>query len=123
MKIAITGIRDGLLVLGLALLLCVFLVGAFTVADKYHINVLWVAFAWASFLMIPALLRAFRGHLKQRFIIPFLAVLVIVHGLVFAGLITGQVSLVYWFPTFVVELSRGAWAAYRLFGIIPSGDI
>jgi hypothetical protein len=123
MRIAITGIRDGLLVLGLALLLCVFLVGAFTAADKYHINVLWVAFAWASFLMIPALLRAFRGNLNQPFILPFLAVLAIIHGFVFASLIKWQVSLVYWFPIFAAELSLGAWAAYRFFGIIPSGDI
>jgi hypothetical protein len=123
MRIAITGIRDGLLVLGLGLLLCVFLVGAFTVADKYHTNVLWVAFAWASFLMIPALLRAFRGHLKRRFIFPFLALLAIIHGLVFAGLMKWQVSLAYWFPIFAAELSLGAWAAYRFFGVIPSGDI
>jgi hypothetical protein len=73
--------------------------------------------------MVSVLLRAFRGHLKQRFILPFLAVLAIIHGLVFAGLMKWQVSVVYWFPIFAVELSLGAWAAYRLFGIIPTGDI
>jgi hypothetical protein len=123
MGIAITGVRDGLLVIGLALLLCLFLLGAFVVADKYHINVLWVSFAWSSVLVIPAFLRAFRGHLQRPFLMPFLAGLAIVHGLVFMSLIKWQVSVVYWFPVFIVELSIGPWAAYSFFGVIPSGDI
>jgi len=72
MRIAITGVRDGLIMIGLALLLCLFLLGAFIVADKYHINVLWVCFAWSSVLAIPAFLRAVRGHLKRPIMIPFL---------------------------------------------------
>ena len=123
MRIAITGVRDGLLVIALALLLCLFGFGAFYFADKYHINVLWVFFAWSSVLAIPAFLRAFRGYLKRRFLIPFFGGLAIVHGMVFIGLIKWRVPVVYWFPVFVVELSAGAWAAYRFFGIIPSGDI
>ena len=121
--IAITGIRDGLVLIGLALLLCASLVGAFAVADNYHINVLWVCFAWSSILTIPAFLRAFRGHLKQPHLISFLAILAVVHGIVCMSLIKWHVPLVYWFPIFIVELSVGAWAAYRFFGIIPSGDI
>jgi hypothetical protein len=123
MRIAITGVRDGLVVVGLGLLLCLFLLGAFIVADVFHINVLWVCFAWSSVLAIPAFLRAFRGHLRRPFMIPFLAGLTIVHGMVFISLIKWRVPLVYWFPIFIVELSIGAWAAYRFFGIIPSGDI
>lgn len=123
MRIAITGVRDGLVVIALALLLCLFLLGAFVVADKYHINVLWVCFAWSSVLAIPAFLRAFRAHLKRPFLMPFLAGLAIVHGLVFVGLIKWRVPIIYWFPVFIVELSLGAWAAYRFFRIIPSGDI
>lgn len=122
MRIAITGVRDGLVVIGLALLLCLFLLGAFVVADAYHINVLWVCFAWSSILMIPAFLRAFRGHLKRPLMIPFLAGLTMVHGIVFISLIEWRVPVVYWFPIFIVELSAGAWASYRFFGIIPSGD-
>ena len=40
MKIAITGVRDG--VLGLALLLCFLGVSSFSLADEHHINELWV---------------------------------------------------------------------------------
>ena len=29
------------------------------------------------------------------------------------------VPFVSWFPIFIVELSVGAWAAYRFFGVIP----
>jgi hypothetical protein len=123
MRIAITGVRDGLIAIGLAVSLCLFLLGAFVVADKYHINVLWVCFAWSSVLAIPAFFRAFRGHLKRPFMIPFLVGLTIVHGIVFISLIKWRVPIVYWFPVFIVELSLGAWAAYRFFGIIPSGDI
>lgn len=121
--IRITGIRDGLLVIGSALLLCAFLIGAFAVANKYDNNVLWVCFAWSSVLMIPLLLRGFRAHLKRPHFIRFLAVLVIVHGIVCTSLIKWRIPLVYWFPIFIVELSLGAWVAYRLFGVIPSGDI
>lgn len=123
MRIAITGARDGLLVIGLALLLCLLGIGSFYFADQYHIKEVWVFFAWSSFAMIPAFLRAFRGHLKRPFLIPFLAGLAIVHGLVCISLIKWRISLVFWFPIFIVELSAGAWAAYRFFGIIPSGDI
>ena len=123
MRIAITGFRDGLLLIAFALLLCLLGFGAFYFADKYHINVLWVFFAWSSVLAIPAFLRAFRGHLNRPFMIPFLAGLTIVHGIVFIGLIKWRVPFVYWFPVFIVELSLGAWAAYRFFRIIPSGDI
>jgi hypothetical protein len=42
MKIAITGVRDGVLVLGLALLLCFLGVSSFSLADEHHINELWV---------------------------------------------------------------------------------
>lgn len=121
--IAITGVRDGLLVIGLALLLCFLGVGSFYFADQYHINGLAVFFVWGSFAMIPAFLRAFRGHLRRPFLIPFPAGLAIVHGIVFISLIKWAVPVVYWFPIFIVELSAGAWAAYRFFGIIPSGDI
>ena len=84
---------------------------------------LWVFFAWGSFATMPAFLRAFRGHLKRPFMTLFLAGLAIVHGLVFMSLIKWRVPIVYWFPIFIVELSVGAWAAYRFFGVIPSGDI
>jgi hypothetical protein len=53
----------------------------------------------------------------------FLAGLAIVHGLVFISLIKWRVPFVYWFPIFIVVLAFGAWAAYSLFGVIPSGDI
>lgn len=120
---AITGVRDGLLVIGLALLLCLIGIGSFYFADQYHVNGLWVFFAWSSFAMIPLFLRAFRGHLKRPFLSPFLAGLAIAHGLLSISLIKWQVPVAYWFPIFIVELSAGAWAAYRFFEIIPSGDI
>jgi hypothetical protein len=103
--------------------MCLGIVGTFAIADAYHINTLWAFFALNSFGMIPAFLRAFRGHLNRPFMFPFLALLAVIHGLVFMGLIKWQVSVVYWFPIFIVELSLGAWAAYRFYGIIPSGDI
>lgn len=123
MKMAITGVRDGLVVIGWALLLCLFGVGSFYFADEYHINGLWAFFAWNSILMVPLFLRAFRGHLNRPFLLPFLAGLAIVHGIVFISLIKWQISAIYWIPVFLVELSLGALAAYRFFGIIPSGDI
>jgi hypothetical protein len=122
MKIRITGVRDGLLVVGLAILLCVFGVGGFDLAREYHINDVWVFFAFNSILIIPLFVRGFRGHLKRPSFIAFLAGLAGAHGLVMVTLIS-WVPLVYWFPLIAVELSAGAWAAYRLFGVLPSGNI
>ena len=122
MRIAITGVRDGLAVIGWGLLLCFLGVGSFYYANEYHIDELWAFFAWSSVLAIPAFLRAFRGHLKRPFMIRFLAVLVIVHGIVCVSVMKWHIPLVYWWPIFIVELSLGAWASYRFFGIIPSGD-
>ena len=118
----ITGIRDGLAVIGWALLLCFLGVGSFYYANEYHINELWVAFAWGSVLAIPAFLRAFRGHLKRPHMIQFLSVLTILHGIVCVSVMKWRVPIIYWWPIFIVELSLGAWASYRFFGIIPSGD-
>ena len=120
---AITGVRDGLLMMALGLLLCLLGVGSFYFANQYHIKEVWVFFAWGSFAPVPVFLRAFRRHLKRPSVMPFLAGLAIVHGLIFISLLKWQVSIVYWLPVFFVELSVGAWAAYRFFGIIPSGDI
>lgn len=117
------GVRDRLLMIGAALLLCVLGVGSFSFAGEYHINDTWLFFAWGSFLIIPVFGRAFRGHLKRPSMVPFLGGLTIVHGLVCIGLIKWQIPLVYWIPVFIVEASIGAWAAYHFFGIIPSGDI
>ena len=123
MKIAITGFRDRLLMIGIALLLCVFLVGSFFFADEYHINENWLLFAWVSFMAIAIFARAFRGHLRRPRMVPFLTVLTVVHGIVCFALINWQVPILYWLPIFIVEFSLGAWAAYRFFGVIPSGDI
>jgi len=118
----ITGIRDGLAVVGLALLLCFVLLTAFWIADEYHVDQLWVAFAWSSLLMIPFFLRAFRAHLERPRLIPFLAGMAIIHGLVFVGLIKFEVPATYWLPIFVLEGYIGALAASRLFGVAPSAD-
>jgi hypothetical protein len=120
---ATAGFRDRLLMIGIAVLVCLFGVGSFYFADEHHVNDSLLFFAWASFLAIAVFARAFRKYLKRRFMIPFLGGLTIVHGLVCMGLIEWRVPLVYWFPVFIVELSIGAWAAYRFFGVIPSGDI
>lgn len=123
MRIAITGVRDGLLVVGLALLLSVYGFISFYLAEEYNANEAWAFFAWNSIVIVPAFARAFRGHLKRPFLLPFLAGLVIAHGLICIGLIRWRVPFAYWLPVFIVELSLGAWAAYRFYGIIPSGDI
>jgi len=120
---AITRVRDRLLMIGIALLVCVFGVGSFFFADEYHINDNWLLFAWVSFLAIAIFARAFRAHLKQPFMMPFLAGLTVVHGLICLGLIKWKVPLLYWLPVLIVEFSLSAWAAYRFFGVIPSGDI
>src|SRR5690349_21487118 len=121
MKMRITGVRDGLLVLGLALVLVVLGLIAFNLADKHHVNERLQFVAWCSIVIVAVFLRAFRGHLKRPFMIPFLIVLTIIHGIVCVSLVKWEVPGVYWIPIFIVEISLGAWASYRIFGITPSG--
>jgi hypothetical protein len=86
MRIAITGVRDGLLVIGLALLVIFLLFAAFELADRYHIKLLWVYFVLNSILIIPLFVRGFRGNLGRSYFILFLAGLAIAHGLVVISL-------------------------------------
>src|SRR5256885_11527766 len=103
-------LRDRMLMIGTALLLCLLGVGSFFFADEYHIDNTWLFFAWGSFLVIPIFARAFRGYLKKPLMMPFLGGLTIVHGLVCIGLIEWRIPILYWFPVLVVEFSFGAWA-------------
>jgi len=115
-------VRDRLLLFGIALMVCVFGVGSFLVADQYHIDDNWLISAWASFLIIPLFVRAFRGNLKRPFILPFLMALTVSHTLVCVGLMRWQVPLLFWLPIFILEFGLGAWAAHLFFGIVPSDD-
>jgi hypothetical protein len=53
-------LRDRILLVGAALLVCLIGGEAFTLADDYHINPAWVFFAWNSIFLIPIVGRRFK---------------------------------------------------------------
>jgi hypothetical protein len=109
-------LRDRILLVGAALLVCLIGGEAFTLADDYHINPAWVFFAWNSIFLIPIVGRRFKKTQwdNPRFI-AFFGVWMVLHGVVMVFL-TGRVPIIYWAPFIVLELFVGFFLARLLFG-------
>jgi hypothetical protein len=113
---------DQLLMAFLAVLVCVFILSAFWVADEHNVRPVWVFLAWNSILMIPLFIRNFRGQLKRPSFVGFLTVWMVGHGLFVVSLMR-WVPYAYWVPLFVLEFYAGYLIAYWLFGAVPSEKI
>jgi hypothetical protein len=113
---------DKALLIGAALLVCLIGCGAFLLGEIYHVNPVWIFFAWGSVGIVPLFVRNFRGQLKRPGFILFLAGWVVAHGLIVASLIH-WVSLIFWLPVFGLEFLVGYVAVFWLFGAVPSDKI
>ena len=82
---------DGILLVVTALLLCATSVGAFLLADIYHVSPLWVFFAFNSVGLVVILIKDFRGQVRRPKFVAYLAVWAVVHGLLIVGLIHWRV--------------------------------
>lgn len=108
-------IRDRLLLIGAALLVCVLGVGAFAVADAYHINPAWVFFGWNSILLIPVVGGDFRTKFKQPRFVLFFLVWMAVHGALVVWLMRA-LSIEVWMLAMAIELAIGYFVAFLVFG-------
>ena len=113
-----TGCRDKVLLVGAALLVCVVGVGAFWLADLYHLSAVWVFVAWNSIGLVPLFIRDFRTHLRKPSFLAFLFAWALIHGLLVVTLMRWM-SILAMVPILAVELTVGFVLADYLFGIRP----
>src|SRR5262245_12680244 len=76
------GCLDKVLLVLVALVICVVGGAGFWLAEDHHVNPAWVFFGWNSILIIPVLVRDFRGQLKRPSFLVFLLGWGIAHGLI-----------------------------------------
>jgi hypothetical protein len=112
---------DQVLMLVLALGIIVFLFAAFSIADDYHVNKVWVFASWNSIALVPLFIKKFRIYLKNLKFIVFLIAWMIFHGL-FMVLLMRFLPMAYWPVPILLELGAGGVAANWLFGVVPSED-
>ena len=117
------GLWDVVELFGAGVLVCVVLIAGLWLADKYHVNSIWPAAAWATMLFIPTVAPTFarQGRWKRPAFLLFFGLWMGCHGLIVASLIK-WVSFLYWFPIILVEGFAGYLIADWLFGIAPLED-
>jgi hypothetical protein len=117
--LSMSGAKDTLLLIVSAALICVFGVGSFLLADDYHVDSIWVFFAWSSILMVPLFIRDFRDHLSRTSFVVFLVMWTLLHGITVICLMR-WVPLLYWLPLLLLELVIGYSVSYWVFGVQPA---
>jgi len=113
--------KDRVLLYLTALLVCVTGVGAFWLADLYHVNPVWVFFLGNSILLVPLFVRDFRSHLRKPAFVVFLAIWALAHGLLVATLMR-WLSILRIFPFMLIELFVGLVLADYLFDARPNRE-
>jgi hypothetical protein len=103
---------------GAALLVCVIGVGAFMLADEYHVNPAWVFLAINSIFMAFLLVKDFRKNARKRPFILYLLAWAAAHGIVMICLMR-YAPLGVWPLVIVAEGTVGILLANYLFGILP----
>ncbi len=101
-------------------MVCTLGVSAFWLADDYHVNPIWLFFAFNSIGFILVVVRKFHTHPKTFLFVGYFVLWLVVHGIVVVVLM-GWVPFLYWLPIIGLELFVGYLAAYRLFGLPPEG--
>jgi hypothetical protein len=114
------GLRDKLLLVASAIVVCVIGVGAFWIAGESHTGPLWVFFGLNAIGFITVVGRKFPNHWKAPSFISFFLAWLLVHGIV-ATILAAAVPFLYWLPIFGVELFVGFLAARLLFGTPGEG--
>lgn len=105
----------------LALGIVAFLLAAFSIADDYHVNKVWVFVSWNSIALVPLFIKKFSIYLKNVKFVLFLIAWMIFHGL-FMVLLMRLLPMAYWPVPILLELGAGGLAAKWFFGVVPSED-
>jgi hypothetical protein len=106
---------DRALLIGIALLVCLVAGGAFWIGDTYHINPVWIFFAWNTIFAIPVLWKPFHSYLKRPGFVVFFLIWIVIHGATVAGMMF-RLSIEFWPVVVLLELTAGFLVAQWLFG-------
>ncbi len=106
------------LLIGAALAVCVVGVGAFIVADTFHVNPLWVFFGLVSVGFVAGVAEEYRKEFRSvRFVLFVIGWLLINVTVIVA--VVGSIGWLYLIPILFVEQILFYMSAYWLFGLQP----
>lgn len=111
---------DGFLLVVTALLLCGTGIGAFFLAEIYHVSPLWVFFAFTSGGMVVIFIKDFSGQLKRPAFVAYLVAWACAHGLLIIALTHWRVPFTLMLVSVAIELTLGLVLADYLFEIRPT---
>jgi hypothetical protein len=111
-------LQDRLTLIGAALLVIVVGGRGFLLADKYHINSVWVLLAWVSVGFFAGVGWDFRAEFRSMRFVLFFVAWVLVHLLIFV-LVVGRFGWLYWLVTLFLELFCFYATAELLLGLEP----
>jgi hypothetical protein len=94
-NLTVRKLTDRLLLVGTALLVCLTTGGSFALGEIYHLNPVWLFFAWNSIFLIPVLWNKFRGYLKKTNFVLFFTVWMLAHGATVVGMMA-WLPAVFW---------------------------
>jgi hypothetical protein len=109
------GLRDRVLLVGTAFLVCLTTGASFLLGEIYHVNPAWLFFAWNSILLLPILWKELRVYFGRPAFIIFSIGWMCAHGATVLGLML-WVPVILWPLILLLELAAGFIAAHWLFG-------
>jgi hypothetical protein len=111
-------VLDTLYLVGVALLVCAVGVGAFAVADLYHINLLWVCVSLISVGFVAFAREEYRKQFRSRRFVAFVCGWVVINVGVFIFFL-GFFGWLWLIPALLIEQFVFYMTAYWFFGVLP----
>jgi len=109
---------DRLSLIGAALLVIVVGGGGFLLADKYHIDSVWVLLAWVSAGFLAGVGWDYRAQFRSIPFISFFVAWLLLHLVIFV-LVVSRFGWLYWLVALFLELFFFYATAELLFGLKP----
>ena len=109
---------DRLWLIGAALLVIVVGGSGFLLADKYHIDSVWVLLAWVSIGFFAGVGWDFRAQFRSMRFISFFVAWLLLHLLIFV-LVVSRFGWLYWLAALFLELFFFYATAELLLGLKP----
>ena len=112
-------ILDMFYLVGAAVLLCVLSVGAFIVADIYHVNPLWIMVSFISVGFFAGAREDYRKELRSPRFVAFVCGWIVINVIVFIALLSFLGWLCGLIPALLLEQFLFYMTAYWFFDVPP----
>jgi hypothetical protein len=110
-----SNLRDKVLLVCAAVLVCLVGGGVALTFELYRINQAWFFAGWSSIFLISLVGKQFRTYFRRPAFVAFFGLWMCIHGATVVAMIAWA-PFVLWPPILLLELATGFIAAHRLFG-------